>query len=230
MRLSSFRTVLVPGKGEATKERILTAAHALVMGYGLAGTSIDMVLTRAAVTKGSFFYHFKSKQDLAYALVQRYADQDAAHLEGHLQHVEAVSDDPLVCVFGFIDALLAEVDQIAVPDGGCLYASYIYEWQDLLPEIHQRLQQSFALWRQRWGTTLNLAIATYPPLVPVTGESLADLILVAFEGGFITMRVLNDPTQLSQHLRHYRQYLELLFGPTVVAEVLRKQAKALERH
>jgi TetR/AcrR family transcriptional repressor of nem operon len=35
-----------------------------------------------------------------------------------------------------------------------------------------------------------------------------------FEGGFVMMRVLQDPKQLAQQLAHYRNYIELLFGVT----------------
>ncbi len=66
----------MPKNGEATKTRILDAAEALIMGHGLAGTSIDMVLEKAGITKGAFFYHFKTKSDLARSLVQRYADNE----------------------------------------------------------------------------------------------------------------------------------------------------------
>ncbi|NEQ55059.1 MAG: TetR family transcriptional regulator, partial [Leptolyngbya sp. SIO3F4] len=55
----------MPRSGEQTKTQILDAAHELVMGHSLAGISIDKVLAKAQVTKGAFFYHFKTKADLA---------------------------------------------------------------------------------------------------------------------------------------------------------------------
>jgi TetR/AcrR family transcriptional repressor of nem operon len=42
-------------------------------------------------------------------------------------------------------------------------------------------------------------------------DSLADEVTVIFEGAFILGRVLDDRTTFAEQLRHYRNYLELLF-------------------
>ncbi|HSM41020.1 MAG TPA: TetR family transcriptional regulator, partial [Afifellaceae bacterium] len=57
-------------KAEATRERLLAATKKLVMSKGFAGTSIDDVLNATELTKGAFFYHFKSKADLADQLMR----------------------------------------------------------------------------------------------------------------------------------------------------------------
>jgi TetR/AcrR family transcriptional repressor of nem operon len=204
----------MPRSGEKTKTRILDAAHELVMGHGLAGTSIDMVLEKAEVTKGAFFHHFKTKVDLARSLVQRYADNDAAHLQSQLSRAEKLSRDPLQQVLIFIGLLQEEVEQLADPGGGCLIASFIYQFEDLDAEVRSISAQSFVEWRQRLGAKFEVAIAKYPPKIPVKAEELADAIVSTFEGGFVMMRVLQDPKQLAQQLSHYRNYIELLFGIT----------------
>jgi len=202
----------MPRSGAKTKSLILDAAHELVMGHGLAGTSIDMVLAKAEVTKGAFFYHFKTKADLARALVQRYADNDAAHLEGQLSRAEKLSRDPLQQILIFIGLLQEEVEQLADPGGGCLIASFIYQFEDLDTEVRTISAGSFLEWRQRLGKKFEAAIAQTPPQLPVKAEELADAIVSTFEGGFVMMRVLQDPRQLAQQLAHYRNYIELLFG------------------
>lgn len=202
----------MPRSGAKTKARILDVAHELVMGHGLAGTSIDMVLQQAEITKGAFFYHFKSKADLARALVQRYAEQDAAHLEEQLTRAEKLSRDPLQQILIFLGLLQEEVEQLADPGGGCLIASYMYQFKSLDPEIRTISTQSFLLWRQRLGEKFAAIITKYPPRLPVQPEELADGIVSTFEGAFVMMRVLQEPQQIGQQLAHYRNYVELLFS------------------
>ena len=202
----------MPRSGAKTKERILDAAHALVMGHGLAGTSIDMVLQQAEITKGAFFYHFKTKAELAQALVLRYAEQDAAHLEAQLTRAEKLSRDPLQQVLIFLGLLHEEVGQFTDPGAGCLIASYIYQFEDLDPEIRTISAQSFLLWRQRLGEKFAAVIAKFPPRLPVQPQELADGIVSTFEGAFVMMRVLQEPQQIGQQLAHYRNYIELLFA------------------
>lgn len=204
----------MPRSGAKTKSLILDAAHELVMGHGLAGTSIDMVLAKAEVTKGAFFYHFKTKADLARALVQRYAERDSAHLESQLSRAEKLGRDPLQQVLIFIGLLQEEVDQMTDPGAGCLIASFIYQFEDLDADIRTISAESFLEWRQRLGAKFEAAIAQTPPKLPVKAEELADAIVSTFEGGFVMMRVLQDPKQLVQQLTQYRNYIELLFGVT----------------
>jgi len=68
--------VAMPRNGAATKEKILEVAQALVLEYGFGGMSVDQVITAAGITKGAFFHHFKSKNELANALLKRYVQMD----------------------------------------------------------------------------------------------------------------------------------------------------------
>ena len=54
--------------GKPTRDKILAESKALVFENGFAGTSIDKILQRTGITKGAFFYHFKTKNALAKAL------------------------------------------------------------------------------------------------------------------------------------------------------------------
>ena len=51
-------------KSTDTKERILDAATNLFSTHGFNGTSIDDILTAVGITKGAFYYYFKSKEHL----------------------------------------------------------------------------------------------------------------------------------------------------------------------
>ncbi|MEL6383774.1 MAG: TetR/AcrR family transcriptional regulator [Cyanobacteria bacterium J06626_18] len=154
----------MPRSGEKTKQRILDAAHELVMGHGLSGTSIDRVLEKANITKGAFFYHFKTKADLAQALVQRYADRDAAHLEAQMGRAEKLSRDPLQQILILIGLFQEEVESLNDPSGGCLIASYIYQFEELGGDIKDISAQLFYIGDNAWETNLLLRS---PTLLPV---------------------------------------------------------------
>lgn len=65
---------------KSTKERILAAAEQVILSQGFSATNIEDILSKAAITKSGFFYHYANKQDLARALVMRYLENDAAFL------------------------------------------------------------------------------------------------------------------------------------------------------
>src|SRR5262249_15316803 len=58
-------------KGTATRDQILDAATRLIHLRGYHSTSLDDVLRESGVGKGNFYYHFKSKEELGYAIIDR---------------------------------------------------------------------------------------------------------------------------------------------------------------
>jgi len=72
-------------KGD-TIERLYQAAIDLIGEHGYAGTTVDEIVARAGVAKGTVYYHFKSKAELVKALLddglQRLAASFKAEAEG----------------------------------------------------------------------------------------------------------------------------------------------------
>ena len=52
-----------------TKEKIIHAAHTLVINQGWTSTGIQQICRQAEVSKGAFFHYFKNKNSLAEALI-----------------------------------------------------------------------------------------------------------------------------------------------------------------
>jgi len=56
----------------------MDAAHALIWGYSYGAVTIDAICQRAKVKKGSFYYFFDSKADLAVAAINAWWDERRA--------------------------------------------------------------------------------------------------------------------------------------------------------
>lgn len=199
--------------GSATRTAIMDAAQALILETGFNAASVDAVIARAGITKGAFFYHFKAKTDLARALIERDAVADAEHLERNMTRAESLSRDllqqALICIGLYEEEMIA----MNAPYPGCLYASFAYEAQLFDGETMAIVRRAFAHWSERITTKLEAVAALYPPRLPVDLKTLADTSLALFEGAFIISKVRQDPLAVAAQLRHYRNYLELLFAP-----------------
>ena len=74
-------------KGQRTRHSILLTAFDLMYRNGYRATSVDDILKKMDVTKGSFFYHFKSKEEMALAVI------DEIMYPG----MKRIMIDPLIC-------------------------------------------------------------------------------------------------------------------------------------
>lgn len=75
--------------GRATRAKLLDAARTIIMEEGTDRLTIDRVIKLAGMSKGSFLYHFPSRDHLLEALVDDYAN----HLADVQTSLEAASPD-----------------------------------------------------------------------------------------------------------------------------------------
>ncbi len=198
--------------GSSTRDKILNTAEELILERGYGGVSVDSIINRLGITKGAFFHHFKNKQALADALLQRFGDQDIALMDNFRRRAEKLSRDPLQQMLIYIGLFEEMFDTLAEPFPGCLFASYTYELQQFDDATRTYIADSVRRWRgelQGWFETI---MEQYPPRLPVDSASLADSFNTVLEGAFIMSKAVGESDLIVQQLRHYKNYIELLFG------------------
>jgi TetR/AcrR family transcriptional repressor of nem operon len=199
-------------RGEGTRAQIMDVAQQLILSQGFAATSVDAVIARTGLTKGAFFHHFRSKNELAQALMERFAEQDAAFLDRIVERAERLARDPLQQVLLVVGLLEETLTDEAEEFPGCLYASYAYEAGLFDERTHGVIREALLRWRARLADLLRRAALQRPPRVPLDPGEAADMLNVVVEGAYVMSRALGDPALVARQLRHYRSYLELAFG------------------
>lgn len=198
-------------KGEATREKILDAAQELILDRGFSGVSVDNVIESVGLTKGAYFHHFKNKNEMAVALIERYAANDLAFFYDSLARAEKLSSDPLqqmLILVGLYEELFAGMSD---PYPGCLLASYIYELQMFDTEVVDSINEVFLKWRKILSKRFEVIAEKYPPKTELDIPALADEFTVLIEGAFILAKSLNDPKIVVQQLQQYKNYIRLIF-------------------
>jgi TetR/AcrR family transcriptional repressor of nem operon len=195
-----------------TRERILDAAQGLILAQGYGATSIDDILSHTDLTKGAFFHHFRSKKDLATALIERYAAHDAELFRAFLARADRLGRTPLQQVQVLLGLYEEEMAGLSGAHPGCLFASYAYQ-AGLFDEVTKRVvRKAFLLWREEVAARLRRAMETRKPALPVSAEDLADGAMATMEGAFVLSMTLRDPSVIARQIRQFRNYLDLLFG------------------
>jgi len=200
--------------GKPTRDKILNESTALVLENGFAGTSIDQILEKTGITKGAFFYHFKTKNALAKALIEKFAKDDLTHLDVFLKETEELDGDALVKLMHFTQSYIDMMAELTDPYPGCLYASYTNEPSHFDEDVKAHISEAILKWRDELVKLLNAVLEEYDFAIDeVDVPSLADHFTVIFEGAFIVSRALNQADVTAKQLVHWRNYLNLLFVP-----------------
>ena len=202
----------MPRDGTITRNKIMDVAQKMVLQVGLTGTSVEKVIDGAGVTKGTFFYHFKTKHDLAAAMIERYANEDQQHFLDFMDKAEQLARDPLQQLLIFIGLFIEMTEKLEDPFPGCLYAAYCYQSGAISPEVMSKVEQMMHFWRDRLGQKLEAVTQEYPSRIPVSHTHVADHVLTTFEGAFILSKVMQEPKLAAEQLIQCRNYIELLFG------------------
>ena len=131
-------------KGAATRDQILNAASRLIHVQGYQSTSLDDVLRESGIGKGNFYYYFKSKEDLGYAIIDRIR---RAFVERGLEPAFADADaDPVDQLHVFFDRVLDSQRQRNCV-GGCAMGNLASELSDVHEGFRQRLAGIFDVYR-----------------------------------------------------------------------------------
>ncbi|WP_372424593.1 TetR/AcrR family transcriptional regulator [Salinarimonas chemoclinalis] len=200
-------------KGEETRRRVLDEAETLVLEKGFAATSIDELIAATGLTKSGFFYHFKDKNELARALIERYVEADEKIYDEVFSRARELADDPLQSFLVGLK-LLAEL-MADMPKGhpGCLVAVSCYGERLFDRQVRDLNREAALIWRRRFRAMLGEIAEIYPPREPVDLDDLADFVSAVLEGGIVLSKALQEPSALSRQILTLRGTIRALFAP-----------------
>lgn len=198
--------------GKPTRDKILAESRNLVLKKGFSGTSIDNILEKTGITKGAFFYHFKTKNILAKALIEDFAKEDISYMNDALAKTKPLEGDALKRLLQFVQEFIDMFTDLSEPPPGCLYATYLSETDQFDEEIKEFISTTILLWRNTLELLLHNVLEENDSNVEVDITSLSDLLVVIFEGSYVVSKAVNEAELTAKQLIHLKNYFKLLFS------------------
>jgi len=189
----------------AKKQAILEAATQLMLDKGYVATSVDEICTQAGVTKGSFFYYFKSKEDLGKALVRCFGARHQTMIEQQLVGI----NDPLDRIYAYLDFIIEMSHNCS--SRGCLIGTFTQELHASHPDITSLCSENFHLNCELLKAELVAAREKYSPQMEIDVDGLAEAFMALTQGTMILIKAHSDCAIMARTLNHYRNYLKGLF-------------------
>ncbi len=202
-------------RGSETRQRIMDVAQEAVLAKGFDATSIEEIVASAEITKSGFFYHFRDKNALAYALIERHIEIEDQLFDELFARASELSDDPLQQLLIGLKLLAELLSDIPEGHPGCIVATAAYQDRLFDNNVREANRRAVLGWRSRFRKILEGVQSAYPMNEDVDLDHLADMFSVVIEGGLILSRAVNDPRMTEQQVLLLRSYLGLLFLPSM---------------
>ncbi|MFN3668094.1 MAG: TetR/AcrR family transcriptional regulator [Brevundimonas sp.] len=209
--LTRERPTLRVAKGEQTRDRVLDIAEAAVLDKGFAATSIDELLFEAGITKSGFFYHFRDKNDLALALIERFRTRNQSVFEDVFDRADQLDEDPLHAFLVGLKLLAELMAQVQTERPGCLVATFVYQDQQFDRRVRTHLVELSDIWRGQFRARLERIAAVHPPRVDIDLQDLADMLSTVVDGGILLSKVMREPGLLARQILAYRTFVRTVF-------------------
>src|ERR1700677_4163531 len=123
-----------------SKTKFLDAALHVFRSKGYTATRVEDICEAAELTKGSFFHHFDTKEELALAAAEYWGTTTAAFFEAAPYRAEP---DPLARLLAYVD-LRKAILQGELPEFTCLIGTMVQEVYDTHPAIRDACDRSIS--------------------------------------------------------------------------------------
>jgi TetR/AcrR family transcriptional regulator, transcriptional repressor for nem operon len=187
-----------------TRTKLLDAALNVIRAKGYSATTVDDICVASGVGKGSFFHHFKSKEELAIAATQHWSAVTGALFESAPYQQVA---DPRERILAYID-FRSQIVQGDLADVTCLLGTMVQETYDSHPAIRAACREGIESHARTLTPIIAQAKALYAPEADWNAENLALYTQAALQGAFILAKAQGDSKIATQFIAHLRNYVQ----------------------
>ncbi len=181
-----------------TKQRLVAAGLDLLLQRGYNDLGVQTILAETGVPKGSFYHHFRNKEDFALKVIDSYMEEVHAGLD-HCLGEESIP--PLQRVRNFFEATGDKYSK----DGylGCMLGGLGQELAGVNDVFRHRIDNCLSVIGDRIGGCLARAVERGDLPEGSDPRQMAALLVNCWEGAALRSRLQHSPEPLANMLDFY---------------------------
>jgi len=122
------------------REDIIHESMKLFSLNGFINTGVNEIITSVDSSKGGFYNHFASKEDLFYEVLAEAQEMWRARVLYGLDEVESPAGKIIRLLENYRDRYLKDGDNFP---GGCIFITFLVELDDQIPQLMQAVNEGF---------------------------------------------------------------------------------------
>ena len=186
------------------KESIIHEALKLFSLKGFSSTSITDILEATGSSKGGFYNHFKSKEDLFFAVLERARQIWREKVLTELDKVDQPLDKICKLLENYRDLYLIDPENIP---GGCIFINLAVELADKYPHLADGVNQGFAGFKTMVNNLLNDAKKQGVLKGDASTEAMTEMVFAGMLGASVMYSVDKSTENLQRTIGAIIQYL-----------------------
>jgi TetR/AcrR family transcriptional repressor of nem operon len=189
---------------DSARTKLLDAALRAIRTKGYAATTVDGLCAAAGVSKGSFFHHFSSKEELALAAARHFSEMaDGLFAQAPFAQLTGARER----VLGYVDTRAAILSE-DLAECTCLLGTMVQETYETHPAIREACDMHIRDHAAAVAGDIAKAKTEHAPDASWSSESLALFTQAVLQGAFILAKAHHDTGVARDCLAHLRRYLE----------------------
>jgi TetR/AcrR family transcriptional regulator, transcriptional repressor for nem operon len=191
------------GKGDDTRQMILSRAAAVFNRKGYYGASLADIMEATGLEKGGIYNHFGSKDDLALE-----AFDYAVNLV-RLEFQAALKDkrDAIDRLHAIVGVFRAMPEGMPVA-GGCPVLNTAVESDDTHPVLRDHARRAMDEWREFIQRTVTKGIERGQVRPEVNADEVTTFIIAALEGAIMLTKLYDETTHMNRVVEYLEHYID----------------------
>lgn len=190
-------------KAANTRLTILHKAFELIYTKGYQTTSIDEIIATTQVTKGAFYYHFKTKDEMGIAIIEEILKPT---MQEHFIKPTEASQNPIEDFYNMISYLLLE-DPFLQVKYGCPVGNLTQEMTPWNTKFSEALTELVDLWKTTIISSIEKGKKSGLIRKDIIGEQVAFFILSGYWGIRNFGKLQNDNSSYLIYLKELKSCL-----------------------
>ena len=189
------------------KDNIVHEAQKLFSLNGFLSTGINDIIAAAGTSKGGFYNHFASKEDLFYAVLAESQSIWRDKVLYSINEIKSPTKKMIKILYNYKDRYLKDSENFP---GGCIFITFSVELDDTRPQLMKEVIKGFEGFKTMLTRLVDDAIDQGELPRSLNSDTVAEMLFAGMLGASVLYGVDKDNLILDRSITSLIDYIDML--------------------